>query len=624
MKKWSGLFGAAAVAGLALTVGAVEKIDDPYGVCAHVSRGELEVAPQEFNRMKEAQINWVRTDFDWNGVEPKQGQWNFSHLDQLMKLAKQEQMNILPILDYDVPWATPAWKNLGAWEDYVTRIVSRYQNDMKYWEVWNEQNGDGFWRDTPSGTNYVPLLKRSYETIKKINPDLVVLYGGTAGVPLGYIEDSFKAGAGNYFDVMNIHPYHWQGTPELMLAEFRDLKALMKKYNLEKKPIWITEVGWSTALAPRFYREVLPAAFKRIGLDPSQLTVALVNDQKLGFSGAGNFDVKQNLAAFKSTEYITLKELKNISVKKYPVLIPTVGEEFPAQYLPELKSYVKRGGTLILPSGLPFYYDLQLDGKGGATKVQVNDKYLADFHMGWDAWWTADGVPKAETYQKPAPGFEKEFQINFKPTNRFLHNRNLKPGDEFIPVIEAGTDNYRAAVMGIYKLNSDLKGNIIVCTTMTASETVPEARQAEMLPRTYLLAMANGVERIFWYNFRSGEWDPEEREAHFGIVRRDQLVPKPSFVAYQTLSRLCPTGSTQPELKVIGNLVYVCNWIRPDGVKVWAIWTAQHPQPVKLTIQGKVTEALNHLGEKQAVPGTSYEATPSILYLVGPTSVSVR
>ena len=187
--------------------------DNPYGVCAHVSRGELDIAPQEFKRMHEADINWVRTDFDWHGVEPKQGAWDFSRLDKLIPLAKQANVSILPILDYDVPWATPAWRHPDAWGGYVRRIVSRYAKDLRYWEVWNEQNGSGFWRDRPSGANYVPLLKRAYEEIKKIDPELTVLYGGTAGVPLGYIEDSLKAGAGAYFDVMNIHPYHWQGVP---------------------------------------------------------------------------------------------------------------------------------------------------------------------------------------------------------------------------------------------------------------------------------------------------------------------------------------------------------------------------------------------------------------------------
>ena len=309
--------------------------------------------------------------------------------------------------------------------------MSRYAKDLRYWEVWNEQNGSGFWRDRPSGANYVPLLKRAYDEIKKIDPELTVLYGGTAGVPLGYIEDSLKAGAGAYFDVMNIHPYHWQGVPELMIAEFRDLGALMKKYGVGDKPLWITEVGWSTALPPVFYREVLPAAFRRAGIDPAKTTAAAVCDMEKGFSGAAHLNQSGNLAMFRQVDEIGLDRLRGLSVERYPVLVPTGGEEFPAEYIPALVDYVKRGGTLLLPSGLPFYYDLRSDG----GKVQVNDKYLKQFHIGWDAWWTKEGVPEKESYQKPAPEFDGAFKIDFKPSARFLHDRNLRPGDEFIPII---------------------------------------------------------------------------------------------------------------------------------------------------------------------------------------------
>ena len=66
---------------------AADKIEhNPYGVCAHVSRGELEIAPQEFKRMHEADITWVRTDFDWGGVETKQGSWNFDRLDKISSM----------------------------------------------------------------------------------------------------------------------------------------------------------------------------------------------------------------------------------------------------------------------------------------------------------------------------------------------------------------------------------------------------------------------------------------------------------------------------------------------------------------------------------------------------------
>ncbi len=608
-------------AGLSLAA-APAVIDNPYGVCAHVSRGgELPIAAQEFARMNEAGINWVRTDYDWSGQEKKQGQWSFDHLDKLMKIANDNKINILPILDYDVSWARPAWKNLEPWSEYVRQNITRYQKDIPFWEVWNEQNHQGFWRDTPSGTNYVPLLKRSYEEIKKINPKLTVLYGGTAGVPLSYIEDSYKAGAGKYFDIMNIHPYNWQGVPEMMIPQIEGLQALMKKYNLDRKPIWITEVGWSTAKQRTFFNGMLPKICNRIGIDPAKSSVALVCDPAMGFPGTQNFDPASNLAEFKGSQFITLKELKNLDVKKFPLLLPAVGEDFPAAYLGDVQDYVKRGGTLLLPAGLPFYYDLRLNGKGGVEKVQVNAQHMKRFHIGWDAWWTEKGVPKEETYQKGAPGFEDFAIPKLKASGRFLHTRNLKQGDQFIPIVEAGTDGYKSAVAGIYKLNSDMKGNVIISTLAATNESISEARQAEFLPRTYLIALSHGVDRIFWYNFRSAEWDPAEREAHFGIVRKD-LSPKPSFIAYRTLTRLCPTGSTVPSF-LSSDGTNLSSWTRPDGSKVWAIW-AMSQKKVELRVKGKINEAWTHLGEKATVTAGTCTIDSGILYLVGPEAISIR
>ena len=62
----------------ALFATAPEKtLQDPYGVCSHIShRAPANVLP-ELARMQEADINWVRTDFTWERIEKKPGQ---SHL----------------------------------------------------------------------------------------------------------------------------------------------------------------------------------------------------------------------------------------------------------------------------------------------------------------------------------------------------------------------------------------------------------------------------------------------------------------------------------------------------------------------------------------------------------------
>ncbi len=603
-----------------------DNIGTPYGIATGVTRswGEHKVIEPISDRVREANATFTRSDFDWNLGETSPGQWDFSTWDQTVKVLKGKGITLLPILGYDVPWAKPAWEHVDAWRNYVRTVVSRYQGELPYWEVWNEQNGLGK-DDAGTVKLYNPLLKSAYEEIKKIDPKLQVLYGGTSHVPLKFIEASLADGAGNYFDVMNIHPYHVNGVPEDMLPEIAGLKTLMARYGVSDKPIWITEIGWPTIEPPRFYRSAFQAAFEKIGIDYAHSTAAVINDPEIGFYETAMFDVDQNLAMFQKIKRIRLADLKRLDVAKYPVLLPSCTEEFPMAYLPDVLNYVKKGGTIILPSGLPFYHDLQLDGKGGQNKVQVGDRYMKDFHIGWETSWSKPGVPDSVSRQKVADAFQGKFSLDRDySANRFLHADNLKPGDQMIPIMEAVTDNgYHAPVFALYQLNSDLKGNVIVCTSMNSTAAVSMKLQAEMLPRTYLLALSQGIERIYWYNMQSVEDNPDEPEHHFGIAHRD-LSKKPAFMAYQTLTKMLPANSTRPKLTITPNGVYLANWIRPDGVRVWALWTARHSQPVKLKISGKLEAVVDHLGEPVAVPENVKYAAAALLYLVGPETVELN
>jgi len=226
----------------------------PYGVCAHVARGdEHPYAKRELPMMRTAGIGWVRTDFAWSGVERQPGQWHFEMLDETVDWAEAERVRILPILDYDVAWARPAHEHLDLWLDYVRRVVTRYKDRIRHWEVWNEPNLEKFWKDKPDPAAYVKLLRATHREIKRIDPGLVVVLGGTAGIPWEYIEGIYEAGGRGHFDVMNVHPYRYPGSPEErpLFDDLVRLRELMQKHGDAAKPVWITEMGWPTHQGPR-------------------------------------------------------------------------------------------------------------------------------------------------------------------------------------------------------------------------------------------------------------------------------------------------------------------------------------------------------------------------------------
>ena len=160
-----------------------------------------------------------------------------------------------------------------------------------------------------------------------------------------------------------------------------------------------------------------------------------------------------------------------------------------------------------------------------------------------------------------------------------------------IPFYIQTNKEFSAPVVGVYKFNSDLKGGVIADVNFWENGVSQEV-QGEFLAREYLCFLSSGIQKIFWYKFRAEEYDKSCNGHHFGIVHRD-YSPRDAFKAYRNLIRLCPEGSTRPVLTNDGNL-FSAEWKQPGGTRVRALWTVNHPVPVKLPFE--VHEAFDHLG----------------------------
>ena len=341
----------------------------------------------------------------------------------------------------------------------------------------------------------------------------------------------------------------------------------------------------------------------------------MVSDTKAGYDGVKNLDYVRLDKISKSVRTVGLSQIKSLDVKKFPVLIPSLGESFPEKYMGDLAGYVGRGGTIIFPTnGLPLFYALSLED--GARKT-VGDLYLRKMGVAWETWWTKKGVPEKEQYQKPAPGFESDFKFEMtRPASRFLTTAALKNGDEFIPLIEAGTKDYKGAVAGIYKFKN--AGNIIVFTN--ANSVITENAQAQNLAVAYIVALSSGVDKMFWYNLRAGEWKTSDPEANFGIVHKD-MSPKPAYKAMQVLSSVLPEGASRPKISKFGD-VYVAEWTRPDSVKVSAIW-APFKTKMNLLFDGNVKSVVDFMGKSYPASIPEY-ASASPFYIEGVANARPR
>lgn len=623
---WKTKIGIFALCTGALLAGAgQESAESPYGVCAHLNRMPEQEMKAELGLMAKTGIRFFRTDLDWAQVEKTPGVWTFNEWDGVVREAKALGLQPLAILGGNLPeHSSPPFQNMDAWKRYVETVVKRYRNDIFFYEVINEADCDRPWGAKPNAEDYAALLRETYGIIKKINPQATVLFTGVSDFqnPLPFVEKALRAGAGNYFDAMNFHPYQWKNYPEAqLLRRIQDLRAVMDR-NHCKQPIWITEIGNSTAPFPSdFARAVVPAALKELGFDLARVTVAAIADPAWFYYTDGfNMKTSDFLPPGVRRKEFTFREIDKLDVKQYPILILPGTEAFPMAVFPSIRDYVKRGGTLVVSGGLPFYFDLTRLPDGSFRKGQINKQALPQLHIAWETFWTKPGVPAGTSKFEPGERFPGLNPVK-REALRFLTKDNLKPGDEMIPVVYGVEGSYKAPVAAIYRLNSDLKGNIILITNVEGFESTTEDEQAKLLPRQYLLAAAGDVRKVFWYRLRAGEWN-RGREAHFGIYRRN-FQDKPGAQAYRTLTELRPAGSTRPVLTE-KNPVYSASWTRPDGDTVYALWLVHGKKTMKPKIKGTVKEIRDHLGNRVELRNGTLSVSDGITYIAGDRNLTIE
>jgi hypothetical protein len=225
-------------------------------------------------REKQLGVQILRQTFDWSTIEPLQGRFRLAQTDRFVLAAAKEGIAVLPIL-FDAPaWATgrnrPPQTNVvdpprnpETIAGFARAMVGRYGPQgslwrqhpgvdavpVRNWQIWNEPNLPQYWRDRPDARAYARLLAAAYPAIHASDRDARVLSAGLPqsklGVPFAtYVRALYRAGARQNFDVFALHPY--STTTGAVLGAVRRTRALMRRFGDNRKPVWITELGWAS------------------------------------------------------------------------------------------------------------------------------------------------------------------------------------------------------------------------------------------------------------------------------------------------------------------------------------------------------------------------------------------
>jgi hypothetical protein len=288
---------ALAVAGLAAPSSADAQVPSlqqtsaaaPYasriGVVTHMRYFPLVNMSYQLQRISAGGVKWIREDFSWPQLEPVKGVYDWHLADQLMKGASSARLNVLPIVNHTPAWASsdPSGAGGSTWPptsnaDYarfVDAIVARYGRGGWFWkahpnltpvpitavQLWNEPWGFFSWKPNPDPARYAALAKAGARAAKGRDPNIKVITVGdilqsrTDKVARPWLAELVKDrelvgltdawGVATYPGPRNQGPYDTRSRPEYNFGRVRLVRDMTLAAGAGK-PIWITEMGWST------------------------------------------------------------------------------------------------------------------------------------------------------------------------------------------------------------------------------------------------------------------------------------------------------------------------------------------------------------------------------------------
>jgi hypothetical protein len=252
---------------------------NPYGVNTFLEK-EVELWKKErtFQMIKEGGIGWIKQHFPWEEIEFKKGYFfddkfnksSWQKFDEIVELARKNNINIVARLDRTPKWANPVNgdpmkipANLKDYADFVKAFVDHYKGKINYIQVWNEPNLGYEWTGTVDSKKYVEMLKLAYDAAKSANPDIKVMTaplamniekGPTNLNEIDFLTQMYTAGAKPYFDLISANGYGLEFAPEdapsaskLNFRRVELLRDVAVKNGDANKQIWFNEFGWNAS-----------------------------------------------------------------------------------------------------------------------------------------------------------------------------------------------------------------------------------------------------------------------------------------------------------------------------------------------------------------------------------------
>lgn len=175
-------------------------------------------------------MDWIKIQVRWEDVEIERGVYNFDLLQMALRRSSNKDVKVMLSIVTTPEWARESGVDIerhgppADYQDYVNFVVelmNQFPGRFQAIEVWNEQNLDREWTSLRGlkSEDYVQLLRQTYQAVKQINPEMMVISGAlstTGGCTnergeicaiddFSYFDGMLDAGLLQYTDCVGVH-----------------------------------------------------------------------------------------------------------------------------------------------------------------------------------------------------------------------------------------------------------------------------------------------------------------------------------------------------------------------------------------------------------------------------------
>ncbi len=230
---------------------------------AFFSQSLREASESHFPTVPFGGLRLCGTNTTWAQIELSRGNYDWRELDEWTEFASSHGKDSMYTFGRVPAWAGPAQDLAPSdiasgdtqWKEFVTALVKHSlassEHHIAFYEMWNEPDLASNWAGTPA--QMVTMVKDAYAIIHALDPSAKVVgpSPGTANqYGVHFLPAYYAAGGATAQDIVGLHAYLYSGptfttTPNLITLSISQMQALMAKYNISSKPLWLTEGNWN-------------------------------------------------------------------------------------------------------------------------------------------------------------------------------------------------------------------------------------------------------------------------------------------------------------------------------------------------------------------------------------------